>query len=301
MTDASPDTPLAGLIAGLRAGGPDLTAPPEQLRPDYEALFATMPVADDLAFADVALGGVPCVRVTVPGSTGGVVLYLHGGGYVVGSANGYRGLAGEVGRAAGMDAVVAEYRLAPEHPFPAAVDDAVAAYRALLASGIAAGDVVLAGDSAGGGLTLATLVALREAGDALPAAALLISPWTDLTGKAASLEGKRAQDPSLTPEGLTACAAHYLATRDPAHPLASPALADLSGLPPLLVQVGSIEILLDDALAIAANAGAAGTSVRLEVHPGLPHVFHAFHFMLPQAKAALDDAGRFLCAARGTA
>ncbi len=298
MTDASPDSPLAGLIAGLRAGGPDLTAPPTQLRPDYEALFATMPVADDLGFADAELGGVPAVRVTVPGSTGGIVLYLHGGGYVVGSASGYRGLAGEVARAAGMDAVIVDYRLAPEHPFPAAVDDAVAAYRALVASGCAPGDVVLAGDSAGGGLVLATLVALREAGEALPAAALLISPWADLTGKAASLEGKRTEDPSLTPEGLVACTAHYLGTRDPAHPLASPALADLAGLPPLLVQVGSIEILLDDALAVAANAGAAGTSVRLEVHPGLPHVFHAFHFMLPQAKAALDEAGRFLASAR---
>jgi len=301
MTDAAPATPLEGLIAGLRAGGPDLTAPPLTLRPDYEALFATMPVAGDLAFADLNLGGVPAIKVSVPGSTGGVVLYLHGGGYVVGSASGYRGLAGEVARAAGMDAVVVEYRLAPEHPFPAAVDDAVAAYRALVASGVAPGDIVLAGDSAGGGLALSTLVALREAGDVLPAAALLISPWADLTGKAASLEGKRADDPSLTPEGLTACAVHYMGTRDPAHPLASPVLADLSGLPPLLVQVGSIEILLDDALAIAASAGAAGTSVRLEVHPGLPHVFHAFHFMLPEARAALDEAGRFLATARGMA
>ena len=295
------DPVLADLVAGLRQGGPDLSAPPQTLRPDYEALFATMPVADDLTFADLDAGGVPAVRVAVPGSGGGVVLYLHGGGYVVGSAHGYRGLAGELGRAAGMDALVVDYRLAPEHPFPAAVDDAVAAYRALRASGLAAGKIVLAGDSAGGGLTLATLVKLRSEGDDLPAAALLISPWADLTGRAASLDGKRAEDPSLTPEGLVACAGHYLAGQDAAHPLASPALADLAGLPPLLVQVGSIEILLDDALAIAARAGAAGTSVRLEVHPGLPHVFHAFHFMLPQAKAALDEAGRFLAQATGVA
>lgn len=288
------DEALCQLIAGLRAGGPDLTDPPEPLRKDYEALFATFPIAEDLSFAVEEVGGVPAVRVTVPGSNGKVVLYMHGGGYVIGSAQGYRGLAGEVARAAGMDAVVLDYRLAPEHPFPAAVDDAVAAYRALLEDGMAPSDIVLAGDSAGGGLALATLVALRDAGAALPAAALLISPWADLTGTAGSIEGKRAQDPSLTPEGLEACTLHYLGDSDRKHPLASPVFADLSGLPPLLVQVGSIEILLDDSLAIAANAGAAGTMVRLEVHPGLPHVFHAFHFMLPQAKAGLDAAGAFL-------
>lgn len=290
------DEALQQLVAGLRAGGPDLTDPPEPLREDYEALFATFPIAGDLSFADETVGGVPAVRVTVPGSNGKVVLYMHGGGYVIGSAQGYRGLAGEVARAAGMDALVLDYRLAPEHPFPAAVDDTVAAYRALLAGGLAASDVVLAGDSAGGGLALATLVALRDGGDPLPAAALLISPWADLTGTAGSIEGKRAEDPSLTPEGLEACALHYLGQGDRRHPLASPVFADLSGLPPLLVQVGSIEILLDDSLAIAANAGAAGTMVRLEVHPGLPHVFHAFHFMLPQAKSALDEAGAFLAA-----
>ncbi|HSG56505.1 MAG TPA: alpha/beta hydrolase, partial [Paracoccaceae bacterium] len=285
------DPVLAELIAGLRAGDLDLAAPPLDLRPAYEAMFATFPVAGDLSFAEVAPGGVPGLRVNVPDSGGGLVLYLHGGGYVIGSARGYRGLAGEVARAAGMDALLVDYRLAPEHPFPAAVDDALAAYRALLADGRSPQSIVIAGDSAGGGLALALLVALREAGDPLPAAALLISPWADLTCSASSIEGKRAEDPSLTPEGLAACAAHYLGERDRAHPLASPALADLSGLPPLLVQVGSIEILLDDALAIAARAGAAATPVTLEVCPGVPHVFHAFHFMLPQGRAALDRAG----------
>lgn len=291
------DPALEQLIAGLREGDLDLADPPAELRPQYEAMFASFPIAGDLTFAEASPGDVPGLRVNVPGSGGGLVLYLHGGGYVVGTAQGYRGLAGEVARAAGMDALVIDYRLAPEHPFPAAVDDALAAYRALLADGRSPSSIVLAGDSAGGGLALALLVALREAGDPMPAAALLISPWADLTGTASSIETKRAEDPSLTPEGLEACAAHYLGARDRAHPLASPALADLSGLPPILVQVGSIEILLDDAIAIAASAGAAGTHVTLEVLPGLPHVPHAFHFMLPQAKAALDRAGAFLSAA----
>ena len=289
------DPVLAELIAGLRAGGPDLAADPATLRPDYEALFATMPVADDLAIEQVDLGGVSALRVATPGSdTGKAILYLHGGGYVVGSAQGYRGLAGEVSRAAGMPAMVLDYRLAPEHPFPAAVDDAVAAYRALVADGTKPASIVLAGDSAGGGLALAAMLKLRDEGDALPAAALLISPWADATCTASSLTSKAAEDPSLTKHGLDVCAHRYLGGSPASDPLASPAKADLSGLPPLLVQVGSIEILLDDALAIAASAAAAGTMVRLEVHPGLPHVFHAFHFMLPQAKAALDDAGAFL-------
>ncbi len=289
------DPVLAELIAGLRAGGPDLAADPATLRPDYEALFATMPVADDLEVEQLDLGDVPALLVAAPGSDmDKAVLYLHGGGYVVGSAQGYRGLAGEVSRAAGMPAVVLDYRLAPEHPFPAAVDDAVTAYRALVAGGTDAANIVLAGDSAGGGLALAALLKLRDEGDTLPAAALLISPWADATCTASSLTGKAAEDPSLTRHGLEVCAQRYLGGADATHPLASPAKTDLSGLPPLLVQVGSIEILLDDALAIAASAGAAGTLVRLEVHPGLPHVFHAFQFMLPQAKVALEEAGAFL-------
>jgi len=288
------DPILDELIATLRANDLDLADDPGPLRVAYEDMFAAFPVAEDLTVENTEIGGVPAVSVKVPGSAGGVVLYFHGGGYVIGSAKGYRSLAGEVARAAGMDALAIDYRLAPEHPFPAAVDDAVAAYRALVSGGTSPEKIVFAGDSAGGGLTLAALIKLRDEGDALPAAALLISPWADLTGSAASIVANEHNDPSLTRQGLEACAAHYLGDEDRSHPLASPAKSDLSGLPPLLVQVGSIEILLDDSLIIAANAGASGTMVRLEVHPGLPHVFHAFNFMLPQAKTALDEAGAFL-------
>lgn len=293
------DAILAELIAGLRAGGPDMTIDPHVLRHDYEALFETMPVAGDLSFRDQEIAGVDCIRVTPPGDAEGLVIYLHGGGYVVGSAEGYRGLAGEVARAAGMEALVVDYTLAPEYPFPNAVEDAVAVIMGLRAQGLPARKIVLAGDSAGGGLVLATLLKLRELEEDMPAAALLISPWADLTCTAASLESNRAADPSLTKEGLQSCAKHYLAGQEASDPLASPVLGDLTGLPPLLVQVGDIEILLDDAKAVAKRAEEAGVEVTLEIHPGLPHVFHAFHFMLPQAKKALDDAGAFLSGKMG--
>lgn len=286
---------LQTLIAGLRENGPDLTAPPGEVRESFEALLATIPVAEDLSFEADALGGVPGLRASAPGADAdAALLYLHGGAYVIGSATGYRALAGELGRAAGAVAHPVDYRLAPEHRYPAAVDDAVAAYRALLDRGLAPGRIALAGDSAGAGLALATLVALRDAGDPLPAAALLISPWADLRCEAESLTAKAAEDPSLTAEGLRAMAAIYLGDADPGAPLASPAAADLAGLPPLLVQVGSAEILLDDTIAVARAAGIAGAEARLEIWPEMIHVWHAFGFMLPEGREAVAVAGRWL-------
>jgi acetyl esterase/lipase len=294
------DDELSQLIAGLRAGGPDLGAPPEESRPAFEALLATLPVADDIRFTPETLGGVPGLRAETDGmATDAALLYLHGGAFVVGSAQGYRGLAAELGRAGGLTTHAIDYRLAPEHPFPAAIDDAVAAYRALLDQGIAPGRIAIAGDSAGGGLTLSTLVSLREAGLPLPACGLLLSPWADLACEGASITGKAAQDPSLTEAGLRATAAYYLNGADPRTPLASPIHADLSGLPPLLIQVGSAEILLDDAVRVAAAVGAADGAVRLAIWPEMVHVWQAFAFMLGAGRAAIAEAGAFLSSHTG--
>lgn len=290
-----PSAELAGLVEGLRANGPDLTGAPVEVRAAFEAMLATIPFAEDLTSAAIALGGVPGLRFASPQATANKTLfYLHGGAYLIGSAAGYRSLAAELGRAASATSYAIDYRLAPEHRYPAALDDAVTAYRALLAQGVPADHIVMAGDSAGGGLALATLMRLRDAGDALPAAGLLISPWADLGCTADSLTSKAAQDPSLTPEGLRATAALYLDGTDARTPTASPAFGDLHGLPPLLVQVGTAEILLDDAIALARLAGQHDVAIELSIWPHMPHVWHAFAFMLPEGKAAIAQAGAFL-------
>lgn len=289
---------LGALVAALRAGELDFAKPPAETRAAFEAMLATIPVADDLTFTPIELGANPALRASAPGAASdATLLYLHGGAYISGSAQGYRVLAAELARATGVTAHVLDYRLAPEHHFPAAIDDAVGAYAALLEAGFAAERIVLAGDSAGGGLVMATLLALREIGMPQPAAALAISPWADLTCQSESITSKAADDPALTGEGLRIAAGLYLSGADAMHPLASPACADLSGLPPLLVQVGSAEILLDDALELAAAAGRANTPIRLEIWPDMPHVWHAFAFMLPEGRKAIETAGAFLRAA----
>lgn len=264
--------------------------PAEELRADFNGRFEALPLGDDVTLTPCTLAGVPGLDVDVDGATGdGVILYLHGGAYAVGTARTGANLAAPLARRVGVPAVSLEYRLAPEHPFPAAVDDALAAYRELVASGQ---NVVLAGDSAGGGLALATLLAARRAGVQLPAGVVLFSPWTDLTLSGASMDAEN--DPLFTRAHLAEPAAQYLGDADPRDELASPLLADLTGLPPLLVQVGSAEILLDDSLRLVARAAAAEVDVSLDVVAGAPHVFQYFAGMLPEADEALDHAAAFL-------
>ena len=221
------------------------------------------------------------------------IVYLHGGGYVMGSLDTHRGHCARISQATRARVLNVDYRLGPEHPHPAAVEDAVAAVRFARASGVAPERTAIAGDSAGGGLTLATLVALRDAGDPLPAAGLCISPWTDLALSGDTIATKAADDPMVRAADLARMADAYLAGRDPKTPLASPLYADLAGLPPLLLQVGSAEILLDDAVRVAARARAAGVDAELRVWPDMIHVWHAFAQILPEGQQAVEEMAAF--------
>ncbi len=222
------------------------------------------------------------------------VLYLHGGGYVLGSCATGRNLAAGIASACAARVLSLEYRLAPEHPFPAALEDALGAYHWLLSQGFAPHTLALAGDSAGGGLCVALLVALRDAGDPLPAAAALISPDVDLSRTGESLRTRAKVDPMLEPEQIRIYARAYAAGQDLRHPLLSPVYADLHGLPPLLIHVGDDEILLSDSERLAQRAEAAGVDVTLEVWPHMWHDWHSFAAWMPEARHALDRLGLFV-------
>jgi monoterpene epsilon-lactone hydrolase len=243
------------------------------------------------------LGGVPTAEITVDGiEPRHVVLYFHGGVYVMGDAFLAAELASQVGRRTDAKVISVDYRLAPEHPYPAAVDDALAAYKALLQDGVAPSDIVFAGESAGGGLVIATLVNARDHGLPLPAAAYVMSPYVDLTLAGTTMETRAAVDPLLSRELLQPRVTDYIAGHDAALGLISPLLADLSGLPPLIIQAGTHEVLLDDAVRLAGHAVSAEVEVTLDITPGVPHVFQAYHPMLDEATGALDRAGRLLSA-----
>ena len=222
-----------------------------------------------------------------------VILYVHGGGYVMGSAGSHRDVTGRLSKASGARVLSLNYRLAPEHPFPAPVDDAVAAYRWLLAQGISSSNIAIAGDSAGGGLAFATLLALREAGDPLPAAGVGISPWVDMEGTGESMTTRAAVDPVVQKEGLLEMAKLYLGDADPKNPLAAPLHANLAGLPPLLIQVGDAETLLDDSVRITERARKAGVDVTLKIWDEMPHVWHMFAPILPEGQQAIEEIGAF--------
>ena len=243
----------------------------------------------------VDAGGVPAEWVVAAGAgTEHVLLYLHGGAYQIGSPATLRRMVALLSEAAQARVLSIDYRLAPEHPFPAAVEDAMTAYRWLITTGTDPAAIAIAGDSAGGGLTLGTLVALRDAGDAMPAAAAVMSPWTDLALTGESLRTRQAVDVLLKPEGMPETARLYLAGADPRHPYASPLYADLHGLPPILIHVGDAEIVLDDSTRFAARAREAGVDVTLEVWDEMPHVWHAFAGLLPEADQAIAGIGAWL-------
>lgn len=252
-------------------------------------------VASDVKCEPIDAGGVKAEWIVPPGAASDrVVLYLHGGGYVMGSINTHRAMIARIARASQARALALDYRMAPEHPFPAAVEDSTAAYRWLLAQGYKPTKIAISGDSAGGGLTLATLLALRDAGTPLPAAAAPISPWTDMEGTGASVKTRAAKDPMVGSASLLPMANMYVGNNNPKDPLASPLYGDYRGLPPLLIQVGDAEVLLDDSTRVAERAKAAGVKVDLEVWDDMVHVWHVFAKILPEGQQAIDKIGKFI-------
>ncbi len=265
----------------------------DEQRAVMEASAEMFPAEADVHASEIDAGGVPADWISVDESEPDrVVLYLHGGGYVMGSRSTHRGLAGRIARAARARVLLPDYRLAPEHPFPAAFEDATASWRWLLSEGHAPECMAIAGDSAGGGLTLATLLAAKAAGDPLPACAVGLSPWTDLEGRGPTAEPGAADDPMLTSEGLRSTGRHYAAA-DLRNPFAAPLHGDPAGLPPLLLQVGTREILLSDSTRFAEKARAAGVDVTLEVEEGLIHVWQFFPDV-PEARDAIQRVGAFI-------
>jgi monoterpene epsilon-lactone hydrolase len=266
---------------------------PQEMRVVFEEL-AIKP-ADDIKCERVSAGGVDAEWVCAPNAASDrFVLYLHGGGYVIGSVNTHRDMIARVSRAAQARVLALNYRLAPEHPFPAAVDDTLAGYKWLLAQGAKPSRIAIAGDSAGGGLAAAALVAIREAKLPTPGAGVLLSPWVDLEGLGESMVTRMEVDPVVRKEGLVGMAQAYLQGQDAKTPLAAPLYADLKGLPPLLIQVGDAETLLDDSKRLNDRAKAAGVSTRLEVWPEMIHVWQLFASYLPEGQQAIDGIGKFI-------
>jgi epsilon-lactone hydrolase len=267
----------------------------EQSRAELEEMAALLPVEADIMCEEALAGGVRAEWVTAPGADASrAILYLHGGGYVIGSIRTHRGLAARLSRAAKARVLALDYRLAPEYPYPAAVEDSVAAYRWMLARGLSPARIVIAGDSAGGGLTVAALVALKEANIPLPAAGVCLSPWIDMEATGDSMKSRAGDDPIVQKEALLAMAAAYLGGKSPRTPLASPLYADLSGLPPLLIQVGTAETLLDDASRLAERARKAGVRVTYEPWEGMIHIWQLFAPMLDEGQQAIEHIGVFV-------
>ncbi|MEV7427125.1 MULTISPECIES: alpha/beta hydrolase [unclassified Streptomyces] len=280
----------ARALAALEASGTLGT-----VREDYDAFLSeNFPAPAGVSFATVDVAGLAAEWATPQDrAPGRVLLYLHGGAYLVGGPGGYHGLVGAFARDLRARALVPDYRLAPEAPFPAAIQDGVAAYRWLLDQGVDAGDIVVAGDSAGGAMAVSVLVAARDEGLPMPAASIAFSPWANLEHTGASMTTRNGIDPSANREGLHRAATAFLAGTDPSHPLASPVFADTRGLPPVLIQIGEREVMLSDAIRLAARLADTAVATRLDVAPGMAHVWHLFAGRHPAADKALADAVAF--------
>jgi len=276
-----------------------LSIPIAGQRAEWEQVAARQPLPTDIDINPLTIDGMRaewvCAAPLIPRQ---VVLWLHGGGFFAGSCLTHRDLAARIARASGACILLPEYRLAPEHPFPAALDDAIRAYAWLREQGVAPGHIILGGDSAGGGLALALLLRLRATGQALPAGAALLSPWVDLALTGATLTTHAARDPLCAAEGLQLAAHLYLGSANPRNPVVSPLYGKLHDLPPLFIQAGEDEVLLDDAQRLARYAREAGVPVVLEIWEGMWHVWHGWAAELPEARQAIERIGAWLMARR---
>jgi acetyl esterase/lipase len=266
-----------------------------QMRIDADERGKAFGLAGDVTVQPVDANGVKAEWTSTPDAdASSVILYLHGGGYVICSLQSHRHLVAEVGRSAGARTLGIDYRLAPEHPFPAPVEDTVAAYRYLLDSGIKPNRIALAGDSAGGGLVVGAMLAIREAGLPMPGCGWCISPWVDMEALGASFVDRAETDPTVQKATIQMMAQWYLGDADPRHPHAAPIYGDLRGLPPLLIQVGAAETLLDDSIALARKAGMADVPVELQIWPEMIHIWHIFFPMLSAGRRAIAAGGSFV-------
>lgn len=265
------------------------------MRAVWHALANTLWTASGVDVRREQIAGMNAERLVPQApARGKIILYLHGGAYVFGNCTTHRQLVSYVARTCGIKALLFEYRLAPEHPFPAAIEDSMSAYRALRDEGYAPGDILLAGDSAGGGLVMALLLSLRDAGESMPAGAVMFSPWLDLTASGESMTTRAGRDPWFSPRDMPIVAAYYCNEEQRHNPLVSPVFADVAGLPPVYIQVGDDEILLSDSTRIADKLKAAGVDVTLEVWPGMFHVFQVFVHQMPESREAIARLAPFV-------
>jgi acetyl esterase/lipase len=290
---ASPE--LDTVLRMINEWGENFGTTIEDNRLSYEKLVESLSWPEDVKTERVGAGNAPAEWIVAPEAQDGrVVLYLHGGGYVMGNMRTHRVMLAYLSRAARARVLGLDYRLAPEFEFPAQVHDSVAAYQWLLSNGADPKKIVISGDSAGGGLMLATLVALRYLGEPMPAAGVGLSVWVDMEATGETFTTNAEVDPLVQRDLVLGIAGMYLGGKDPRAPLASPIHADLTGLPPLLLQVGSIETLLDDSNEMARRARAAGVEVEVEVWDDMPHVFQGFTPILPEAQQAIAKIGEFV-------